>query len=153
MSAKDKELSKSPVCKETMECCEDDSPWVHPNPNPDSATSQRHIVNYCLTETSHGNGPILTTHGPIRTLLFEHRIHSNFLIIIFWKGGERGLWWSEVFLACSLSSFWIWDPFSIAEAQHLARLIGQRFLGSACLCCPPLGSQRLATTPGSFHGF
>lgn len=74
-------------------------------------------------------------------------------LLFFWKGGERDLWRSEVFLACSLSQFWMLDPFSKAETQHLARLIGQRFLGSACLCCPPLGSQRLATMPGSFHGF
>lgn len=56
----------------------------------DSVTSQRHIVNSCVTEASLGNGPILTARGPMWTPLFEYRIHSN-LFIIFLEGRGEGL--------------------------------------------------------------
>lgn len=68
-------------------------------------------------------------------------------LLLFWRGGHRGLWRPEVFLLRSLPYF------AKAEIQHLGRLLRHQFLKPACLCCPPIGLQMLATIPGSLHGF
>ena len=50
---------------------------------------------------------------------------------------------TEIFLDCSPPLLLRQGPFSVTEAHHLAGLLSQQLLGSACLCYPHLGLEHL----------